>query len=482
MVHCSVCVLLPLLICLAGFSASKTEQDGTMGDNSYGPSSVEITGVDVVTVGILYGFECLAECNPACQFTWTRGNETSKGQQMNLQLQHLMPTQILTCTAVNPATGRLVTVQKKLQVTEGPSNVQISGPPSLTFDAVSVFTCSADCYPSCSYSWTVIVEDQTISKTEGKTISVTPYDSTVASETLVCVAEDTVSHLYISSSLKRWVTSQTDVSIKGTTTVTMGKQYTFLCSATCIPYCNYTWNYMGKTLHGDLIQLPILHQGEKPRFVSYMEITVGDYSPLTCKAINAVSQATITATINLAIIDPFSVVPTSQALPVAGKLFSLECTGSQNPASITWLKDNEPISASKRVHFSPDHITMTFSPLLQKDGGLYQCVVAEGGTPIPSVPYQMQVNYGPNNVVISGPDSLEIGVKATFTCSAECFPSCSFTWTLYGKNITGSTIDITVNRHILKEFISCKAENTITGMTATVNETLSVSDPGWCGC
>ncbi len=82
---------------------------------------------------------------------------------------------------------------------------------------------------------------------------------------------------------------------------------------------------------------------------------------------------------------------------------------------------------------------------------------------------------GPKNVVISGPDSLEVGITASFSCSAECTPSCSFTWNLYGKTMTGGTVDITVNRYISTEFISCQAENTFTKEMVTVNETLSVS-------
>lgn len=82
---------------------------------------------------------------------------------------------------------------------------------------------------------------------------------------------------------------------------------------------------------------------------------------------------------------------------------------------------------------------------------------------------------GPKAVIISGPGSLEVGVPASFTCSAECTPSCSFTWTLYGKTVTGSGIDITVNRYVSQESISCQAENTYTGKMATFNETLSVS-------
>lgn len=76
-----------------------------------------ISGVDVVTVGIPYGFQCSANCYPGCQYSWTRGNVTSQGPELSLQLLHIVPTQTLTCTVVNPATGKSATVQKTLQVT-----------------------------------------------------------------------------------------------------------------------------------------------------------------------------------------------------------------------------------------------------------------------------------------------------------------------------------------------------------------------------
>lgn len=88
---------------------------------------------------------------------------------------------------------------------------------------------------------------------------------------------------------------------------------------------------------------------------------------------------------------------------------------------------------------------------------------------------------GPTNALISGPQTLETGVTASFTCSAECTPPpCSFTWTLYGKNMTGSEIYITVNRIVSEESISCQAENTFTGQTATVVQTLRVSGKAVC--
>ncbi|XP_022605296.1 hemicentin-1-like isoform X1 [Seriola dumerili] len=540
---------------------------------NYGPSSVVISEVDIVTVGKLYVFQCSASCYPTCKFTWTCGNVTSWGPELSLQVGELHPTQNLTCTAVNPATGMSVTAQKTLQVTAGPSNVQISGPAFMTAGVASNFTCSADCYPSCSYTWTVASGEENLSTAKGNTISVTPPPGTVISETLVCKAEDTVTLLSSSSSLHLWVASLSNVTITGDSTVSIGKQYTFICSATCIPSCTFTLTYMGKTYER-----------------SELQIIASDFSitePLTCVVTNTVSNATLTTTKNLTVIDPFSVRPTSQGLPVAGESFSLQCAGSQNPASITWLKNKHPVLASERVRFSPDNTTMSFSPLLRADGGLYQCLVLEDGnhdhnnksrqesrTPILSVGYLMHVNYGPDevqivkrskgpvgeemvvltgsttelqcltdcfpvcsitwfyhdkflstnasilftpvtppykaaltcvafnsvtkenrtaetvvvvpegpkNVVISGPDSLEIGVPASFTCSAECTPSCSFTWTVYGKNVTGSVIDISVNRHVSEESISCRAENTFTGKTAMISETLGVSDPHWCGC
>lgn len=82
-----------------------------------GPSSVEIDGVNVVTVGIPYYFECTASCFPGCKYSWTRGNVTTQGPVLSLQLLHTMPTETLTCTVVNTATGGSASVQKTLQVT-----------------------------------------------------------------------------------------------------------------------------------------------------------------------------------------------------------------------------------------------------------------------------------------------------------------------------------------------------------------------------
>lgn len=91
---------------------------------SDGPASIVMNGVDVVTLGILYSFQCSASCYPACQFTWTWGNVTSQGPELSLQLTQLQANQNLTCTAVNPVTKTAATAQKMLQTAGRNSKIQ----------------------------------------------------------------------------------------------------------------------------------------------------------------------------------------------------------------------------------------------------------------------------------------------------------------------------------------------------------------------
>ncbi|XP_035802261.1 hemicentin-1-like [Amphiprion ocellaris] len=478
MVHHAAALLLLLLTWPAGFSASETEQSGHVEATSYGPSSVQISGVDIVTVGILYGFQCSANCYPDCQFTWTENNVTSEGSELSLKLLQVEPMLVLTCKAVNSATGESVSVQKTLQVTAGPSNIQISGPAYLSATGASKYTCSADCYPSCSYTWKVLVDNEVFSTSQGDTISITPPTSTVNSETVICQAQDTVSQLYISTIQKLYVATLSDISISGDSTVTMGEQYTFICFAQCIPPCTFIWSYMGKIFQGDKVQIPILNQGQMPNKESRIEITVSDSSTtesLTCQASNSGTHQTITATKNLTVIDPISVRPSSQALPVADKSFTLQCVGSQNPASIMWLKNKQPMMASERISFSVDNSSVTFSPLLQTDDGLYQCVVSEVDTPIKSVGYQMQVDYGPSSVVISGVDVVTVGILYGFQCLANCYPTCTFTWIWGNSTSDGSEFSLKLSELQSAQNLTCTAVNPATRESLTAQKTLQVT-------
>lgn len=183
--------------------------------------------MNTVTVEVPYGFQCSANCFPTCTFTWTRGGLTTQGPELNLQLKEQVPPQVLICMAINPTTGKSVTVSKTVNVTgrlliisfyqskqifrnhtmptdvmllslctahakfaelcstlsnlihprtiiyflPGPSNIKITGPDTLSSGVTSNFSCSADCYPSCFYTWTISFEAQsTVTTKYGQTI------------------------------------------------------------------------------------------------------------------------------------------------------------------------------------------------------------------------------------------------------------------------------------------------------------------------
>ncbi|CDQ64284.1 unnamed protein product [Oncorhynchus mykiss] len=244
----------------------------------------------------------------------------------------------------------------------GPSNIKITGPDTLSSGVTSNFSCSADCYPSCSYTWTISSEAQsTVTTKHGQTISVTP-DSWEIAEELICEAQDTVSLLYISTYVTPYVARGPGaILITGASSVTVGDTYNFVFFVDCTPSCNFTWTFNGKIFNGDEIQLPIFHKGDKPMVGSKLVVTVDDYrhnEALTCEAKNVASGVTAVSARILSVTDPISVQPVSQDKPLAHQPFSLQCVGSQNPASILWLKNGLPVAVSSRVSLSPNNITV----------------------------------------------------------------------------------------------------------------------------
>ncbi|TNN43307.1 Carcinoembryonic antigen-related cell adhesion molecule 5 [Liparis tanakae] len=450
-----------------------------------GPDFVEISGVGVATVTIAYYFLCTSPGCTGCEFSWTRGNETTQGPGLYLQFPDLVPTQTLTCTARNPATGVTASVQKTVKVTAGPSNVRIVGPAYMTQGVVSIFRCVASCTPPCNYQWSVTSGEQVLEISPGDSLSLSPYTDTILSETLRCRVQEPVSQLHISKTLEVQVARISSVGIEGVDTVTMGQKYTFACSAQCNPWCDYTWEYMGKTYRGDQTQIPIVLQGQPQKLVSHLEVTISsDYTsvePLTCVATNSLSGATVNGTKNLtvhgeaaaALQNPYEVLPASPGPAAAGLAFSLKCTGAQDAASVTWMKSRRPMAASERASFALDNQTLTFSPLLPEDDGVYQCVVAEGaGPPMQSIGYTMNVIYGPSSAVISGPDSIIFGRSYDYRCSASCYPTCVYTWIWGNDNFQGPVLSLVLEEPAGALGLICTAINPTTGESAIVQKTL----------
>lgn len=81
-----------------------------------GPLHLEIKGADVVTIGIPYGFWCSAKCHPSCLYTFTYNGQTSYESELDIIFKRIVSSEVLTCEARNPTTGKTVSISKTLQV------------------------------------------------------------------------------------------------------------------------------------------------------------------------------------------------------------------------------------------------------------------------------------------------------------------------------------------------------------------------------
>ncbi|XP_062373672.1 carcinoembryonic antigen-related cell adhesion molecule 20-like isoform X2 [Sardina pilchardus] len=551
---------------------------GIGSEKPYGPESLHILGPDVVTEGIKSTFECSAKCSPNCTYSWTVDGEIIHGSGLYMTILDLK-SQVLNCVAQNPATGVSASINKTVQVAEGPLNVTITTPKMLVGGDEYTFVCSAVCSPSCNYTW--YIDDQTW-KNSNEVHYMTPAEST--SVTVICKAQNTLSGLFMES-IHTVLVAQgpQEASIRGPSAVMVGATVPFYCFANCIPACNITWRFEGKTLSGDPVSVPILEQ-EKSVLGNMLDVSVEsffDTQLLQCTVVNTLSGKSYSITKVLNVTDTVGVKPITATQPRANSSYSLQCVGAEQGSEIQWTKNGEALSTSD-IHFSDNNAILSFEPLHPSDSGEYQCVVKLLGKTIPGIPYQINVIYGPvtaemtisgghqvqsklindllllagssatftcssecypactyewllegnvvstdatfsissasvategvltctatnpdvqtlpissasasvlielidgpKNITISGPNSVQVGVKATFECSAVCTPPCFYTWEVYGKTLHGSNFDLTISKYVATETLICKAENTFTEKVATADVIIDVTDPDWCGC
>ncbi|XP_060553987.1 hemicentin-1-like [Ruditapes philippinarum] len=224
----------------------------------FGPDSIKVTNetsVYTLDEGTRFNdIKCEADCFPACTYKWTKyGQNIGNTHTLSLGQLNKSSAGNYTCRATN---GDIQTRWKEKKVTiyvrYGPyqSSTKIS-PSTQNYtknegQSLNDITCSADCYPDCTYTWRKTRHGQTTTVSSISVLSVGELHRENAA-LYTCIAKNPEK---ISSST---TTKQTLVNVRygpdsavlsktSPRTITEGdKDEKIECTSDCYPGCSYKW-------------------------------------------------------------------------------------------------------------------------------------------------------------------------------------------------------------------------------------------------
>ncbi|XP_022526907.2 uncharacterized protein LOC111192914 [Astyanax mexicanus] len=319
----------------------------------YGPVGHTILGPDAVTVGVPSSFLCSAQCSPECSYAVSIDNHSVEQNELAFTLSHWEGSKTVTCTAQNSVTGSSSTVRKTLHILEGPVNISISGPQTLTPGETQRFLCTATCRPFCIYTW--IVDGDSIAGSGDEVVFRPPLEAT--SGTLICKATNSVSGLFSTTVLKLSIPKKRmsleekeflaaspstgdktsgpeGLSFFGPDAVTVGVPSSIECFARCSPECNYTIGFDGQSLEGNELAFTL------KQWVSSITVTCTAKNPSTQKS-SSISKTLqiLEGPVNVSISGPFNIT--------SGDGQQFLCSATCRPScNYTWVVDGESVAGS----------------------------------------------------------------------------------------------------------------------------------------
>ncbi|XP_061108157.1 carcinoembryonic antigen-related cell adhesion molecule 1 [Conger conger] len=446
---------------------------------NYGPEQPVITGPDFAETGTNVTFTCSASSQPPSQYTWLfKGTAVGGSVYMKGPLT-LADQGAYTCEAYNPVTGRNSTAVTELTVIAPITSVLVKSSGGLPIDDKKfTLVCEINGQAN-SIQWLrdgrpLSADNRTVFSADNSSLTFTPVlrsdDGIYQCEAYNAVTNGTspgyqllVNCEYSEST----VYGPEQPVITGPDSVITGSQVTFTCSASSQPPPQYSWYFNGTQVANGSVYVTA-------------PLTLASLRAYTCEAFNPVTGRNSTAVTELTVIAPITsvLVNASGGLPIDDKKFTLVCEINGQANSIQWLRDGRPLSADNRTVFSADNSSLTFTPVLRSDDGSYQCEAYNAVSNGTSPGHQLLVNYGPEQPVITGPDTAKTGSSVTFACSAKSQPPSQYSWYFNDRQVAQGPVYVTAPLTSANQgAYTCEAFNPVTGRNSTAVTELTVIAP-----
>uniref|UniRef100_A0A665WDA3 Ig-like domain-containing protein n=1 Tax=Echeneis naucrates TaxID=173247 RepID=A0A665WDA3_ECHNA len=399
--------------CMISNPLSSVEAEYIMIVN-YGPENVQITGPSQITLNETLTLTCSADSTPSATYIW-KLNETetlSVSAVFKKNITDFSDSGRYICEATNNITRRTVTAAHYLTVTLSSQGTSMS------------IADISDIFPS-KLRVTGFLRGFQVQLTDGNAnltiVNVTRYDR----GPYKCDALNAPSHVNLLSFL---CFNQLSVGPENTLLTKSPSQENYLegsnirlsCSAVSNPAALFYW-----LLNGSLLS----DTGPEFRLINVQLSQSGNYS---CQAFN--NQTMIIQTSQPSFISVLKnitdyAVTSSTKQPVEGNSVNLTCDAAGSIFIRKWKKNGADLALTDNMKLHDEGRVLCFQPLNKTDNGTYSCMISN---PLSSVEaeYIMIVNYGPENVQITGPSQITLNETLTLTCSADSTPSATYIWKL----------------------------------------------------
>nr|XP_046254230.1 carcinoembryonic antigen-related cell adhesion molecule 1 [Scatophagus argus] len=390
----------------------------------------------------------------------------------------------LTIRSLKVEDSGLYTLQKmntsradlKLSVQVPVSNVTLRAQKTnlVEFNDTAVLMCSVSSGTSLSYAWlkgssVVTAGDGIQLSNEGATLTivgVTRYDA----GPFMCNVSNGVSHetsppVHLNIS---YGPSNTMISLMPMKYIyRTGSNITLHCSSESSPPAMIQWMLDGVYLNQFAPQLQL----EKTT-----ESNSGNYQ---CILHNTVTSRFSSTSAIIRILDPIEAVVVNHTggPAILNDSFTMCCEVTGSVDSIQWWRNGQLIPPDNSTVFDMGNKTLTLSPVQHSDQGDYQCQAFNYVSNMTSSPYTVDVIYGPEMTIITGPKMAKTGCNVTLSCNASSNPL-SIKW--FFNDTVVATMPEYVTPPLTEDMsgmYTCMAYNNITGKNSTAYTMLTVIDP-----